>query len=299
MAIIKAVKSHGSVKTIIRYVFQQEKTQGKLIDSINCRVDSAAEEMLITKKMHYKTGGVQYYHYIQSFPPGEKITSKEANRMAKELAEKCFPDREVVVATHIDREHTHSHIIVNSVDMENGKKLQFGPVDLRNLKEKNDEMCREHGLSVPVKGREITTYSQDKYKALIKGSEGYYKSYVLDIAVAASAAKEKAVSREDFIQKMEDQGYSVNWKDNRKNITFMNSNGNKVRDRNIEKTFKEPMSKEALEHEFARNQGRETEVDICRDGDVRRIDKIHSEDKTRNKEYQKNKRSQELERADD
>jgi len=256
MAIIKAVKSHGSIRKIIKYVTQEEKTLGKYLEAINCHSESAIEEMVVTKQMYGKMAGVQYYHYIQSFPSDEKISPEQANSIAKELAEEQFPGHEVLIATHVDREHIHSHIIVNSVSLEDGKKLQFSPKDLRNMKERNNEMCIERGLSIPVKGKEITTCSQNKYMAILRGVDGKYKSHVLDTAIAVSNSIESAIDREDFITIMDKQGYQVNWKDNRKYITFTDSEGHKVRDCNIEKTFKIPVSKEVLNYEFTRNKKR-------------------------------------------
>ncbi len=253
MAIIKAVKSHGGLKKIIQYVTHDEKTQGRFIDTLNCNKETAVEEMYVTKQMYQKQTGVQYYHFIQSFPPGEKITPEQANEMAKQLAEERWPQYEIVVATHTDRDHLHSHIVVNSVSLEDGKKLHFSPVNLQEMKNRNVEMCKERGLSVPERGREITADNQNKYRAILRASKGDYKSYVLDTAVAASNAKNLAGNQNEFIEVMKDQGYKTEWTDNRKYITFTDQQGHKVRNKNLTKTFKEDFSKEGLAHEFERN----------------------------------------------
>ncbi|MEA5002750.1 MAG: relaxase/mobilization nuclease domain-containing protein [Christensenella sp.] len=259
MAIIKAVRSHSGLKKIIDYVSRTEKTEGKYLSTHHCQIESAAQEMTVTKQMYGKETGVTYYHFIQSFPPDEAITPEQANQVAKDLAVGRWPDYEMVIGTHVDRDHIHSHIIINSVSMETGKKLHFSPVDLKEMKHRNIEMCQERGLSVPVKGQQITTNKPEKYMAILRGTEGHYKSYVLDTALAVSEAKERATSREEFIEKLEEQGYRTTWTDNRKHITFMDSEGRKVRNSNLTKTFKQDFSKEALIHEFRRNQERAEE----------------------------------------
>ncbi|MHB8065335.1 MAG: hypothetical protein ACYDG2_22440 [Ruminiclostridium sp.] len=92
-----------------------------------------------------------------------------------------------------------------------------------------------------------------KYKVLEQSITGEYKSYVLDCYKAASTSKENAVSREDFIGKMQNQGFKITWTDSRKHITFTDKDGNKVRNTNLKKTFKESFGKEELEHGFERN----------------------------------------------
>ena len=57
----------------------------------------------------------------------EHITPEQAHKNAIELAKntEAWKGHEVLIATHIDRGHIHSHFIVNSVNYENGHKLQW------------------------------------------------------------------------------------------------------------------------------------------------------------------------------
>ena len=87
------------------------------------------------------------YQYVQSFSPQENLTPGEAHRIAQELAERFFPGCEVLVATHIDAEHLHSHLIVNSVHPDTGKKLHFSPNTLEQMRKVSDQICMEHGLT--------------------------------------------------------------------------------------------------------------------------------------------------------
>jgi hypothetical protein len=209
--------------------------------------------MKATKELWGKTEGRQYKHFVHSFPPDEKIAPEQAHQLAKELCAERFKGHEVLIATHKDKEHIHSHIIVNSVNYENGHKLQWSNHDLQQMINDCNNISREHGLSVPVKSEEITANKLSKYKALERSITGDYKSYVLDCYKAADIAKKTATNRENFIAKMKKQGFETNWIDNRKYVTFTDKDGNKVRNSNLEKTFKEPFSKESLEQEFEKN----------------------------------------------
>ena len=253
MAIIKAVASHGGLNQMVDYVLQDEKIKGKYVSGINCNPATAAEEMQVTKRYYHKENGVQYYHYIQSFPVDEKITPWKANQIARELAEHIFRGYEILIATHADQAHLHSHILVNSVSLETGLKLQFGPPDLKNMKATSDQLCLENGLSICEKNEAVTTYRLSKYKQLEKADAGKGKSYLMDSANAVVDALEKAATREEFINLMLHAGYETLWKDTRKAITFICPNGKKVRNTNLEKTFKLPVGKEAMEHAIQTN----------------------------------------------
>jgi len=253
MAVIKAVSSRASIGTAVNYVTNDEKTEEKLISGQDCNPQTAIDEMKATKAIWGKQGGREYYHYVQSFSPEETITPQEAHTMAKELAEQRFKGYEVVIATHKDRDHIHTHFVVNSVNHEDGYKLNWSKFELQRMKDMSDGICREHGKSLCEKGQDIATYKMGKYKALEQSITGNYKSYVLDCYKTVSTVKEKATSQTDFIAKMQEQGYQTKWTDSRKHITFTDQDGNKVRNTNLEKTFKESLGKEELDHGFERN----------------------------------------------
>ncbi|MEG0900307.1 MAG: relaxase/mobilization nuclease domain-containing protein [Oscillospiraceae bacterium] len=257
MAVIKAVSSRASIGTVINYVTKAEKTEEKLISGINCTSMTAIDEMKATKELWNKSEGRQYKHFVQSFMPGEQVVPAQAHQIALELAQERFKGYEVLVATHMDKEHIHSHIIVNSVSFEDGRKFQQSRAELQELKDHSDEICKKNNLSICEKGQDIATYDIGKYKALERATQGEYKSYVLDTAIAVLKAKEQATSRGNFVELMAEQGYNTNWSDSRKYITFKDKNGNKVRNSNLKKTFKVEFGKEQLENEFKRNSKRE------------------------------------------
>lgn len=262
MAVIKAVNSKSSLKNVMQYVKNREKTDDKLISGKDCSPESALEEMQVTKEQFRKTTGRQYKHFIQSFNPNDNIDYQKAHKIGLEWAEKNFKGYEVLIATHKDKEHIHNHFIVNSVSFENGKKYRQSKKDLIKLKENSDKLCEREGLSViKSKSKDITLYNQNKYQLFkrIEQNENV-KSYVLNTYLAVDKSVQGAASREDFIKKMNNLGYQVKWSDTNKNITFKDQEENKVRLSNLEKTFKDSrLSKEGLENEFTITKGKSRE----------------------------------------
>lgn len=256
MAIIKSVKnSHSSIKHIINYVTKKEKTIGKkLCSGFNCNVNTATKEMQMTKELYGKTGGRTYKHFVQSFPPEEGITAKQAHEVAREFVEQCpiFSGFEVLICTHVDKEHIHTHFVVNSVSFVDGHKFQMSKKDLENMKMLNNNLCLKHGFSVCEIGKKksdregIVAYDTKKYQFLKKAQEGKVKSYVQDTAVAVYDSMNDSASKEAFIKSMEQKGYSVEWQDSHKYIVFVNSEGKKVRNSNLQKTYNMPVGKEEL-----------------------------------------------------
>ncbi|MBP6408737.1 MAG: relaxase/mobilization nuclease domain-containing protein [Fusobacteriaceae bacterium] len=262
MAIIKAVNSKSSIARAINYITKAEKTEKKLISGIDCNPETAIDEMKATKELYDKNDGRQYAHFIQSFNPKDNISPEKAHEIGKEFIEKNdkFKGHEIVLATHKDKDHIHNHFIINSVNYENGSKLHTTKHEYQEMKDISNELSKEHNLTVPEKSKEkgkITSFNQDKYQVMKKHFEGKGKSYVIETAIAVRKSKEKAISKEDFIKEMEDQGYSTNWKDTSKHITFTNKeSGRKVRLANLEKTLNDSdFTKEVLIDELQRNYG--------------------------------------------
>ena len=176
MAVIKAVSSKAGIGHAIDYVTKKEKTEEKLVSGLHCEPETVKEEMQATKELWGKTDGRTYKHYVQSYHEDEKITPEQAHKNAVELAEhtKAWKGHEVLIATHIDKGHIHTHFIVNSVNYENGHKLQWSKHDLKDLKERCNEQSREQGLHVPEKGKtfagevreETVAWSKDTYQLL-------------------------------------------------------------------------------------------------------------------------------------
>ena len=276
MAVIKAVSSKAGIGQALDYVTKEEKTEDKLVSGLHCEPDTVKDEMQATKELWGKTGGRTYKHFVHSYHEDEHITPEQAHKNAIELAKgtEAWKGHEVLIATHIDRGHIHTHFIVNSVNFEDGHKLQWSKADLQNLKDRCNEQSRQQGLHVPEKGKtfsgeereETVAWNKETYNLLKQAEKGEVKSYVQDTALAVMDCRETATSREDFIDQMKARGYGVDWQDSHKYITFTDlerqSQGEKqckVRNNKLEKYYAVDFGKESLEHGFEINARREAE----------------------------------------
>ena len=241
MAVIEAISSKANIKRIINYVTQDKKTTADLITGKDCMAESCLEEMLYTKDLYNKTGGRQYIHIIQSFDPKDNLTPSQVHNAGLKLAN-TFNGFQVLVATHIDKEHLHNHLIVNSVSFENGYKIQMSKKDLQYLKDYSDEICIEMGASVIPKKDKTNYIKRNEYRVAERGESWKFKLInAIDLSMAESTCKE------DFIKTMNKLGYQVNWTDTRKYITYTTPEGYKCRDN---KLFEEKYLKGNMEDEF-------------------------------------------------
>ena len=255
MAVIKAINSRASIANAINYITKKEKTEEKLISGYNCRGVTALDEMKATKQAWNKTDGRQYKHFVQSFSPDENISFDEAHKIAAELVESWnkFKGYEVCYATHKDKNHIHTHIIVNSVSFENGKKFCYSKKELQDFKDLSDRILLKYDKSICKKNTEITTFNISEYKTLEKALSGKYESWILNIALAVNSAKQSAKSIDEFINLLSQKGIKTEWKDSRKYITFKDKDNNKVRDKRLTEIFKIQIGKEVLINEFQSN----------------------------------------------
>lgn len=223
--------------------------------------NSVYGSFLDVKKEWDKDDKRMYAHTVISFPPNEAITPEQALEFGIRFAEKTYDGYQVAVAVHLDKEHTHIHFVINSVSYVDGKKFQMSRNDLKRDKEYCNELCAEYGYSIaekgkhadnsPMKSGEITAWNKDKYHLLTNLDK---PSYVSDCGLAVLRAMETATSKETFISAMADSGWITEWSDSRKHIVFKNSDGKKVRDSNILKTFNINCTKGELENEFERTR---------------------------------------------
>ncbi|MGN0498137.1 MAG: relaxase/mobilization nuclease domain-containing protein [Acutalibacteraceae bacterium] len=245
-------QSISAMKGVIDYCCQDKKvydeiSNQRLVSGINCEGENAFSEFLTTKKSYKKTDGMNFYQYVQSFSPEENITSQKAHEVALEFAERAWTGYEVLVATHCDAQHIHSHFVINSVSFENGKKLRQNPNTLNSLRALSDEICRQHNLSTlePYRkdGMKISTR---EYRTAVKGQSWKFK-LMNDIDKAMNISG----SKEDFINAMSIMGYSITWTDDRKYITYQCPNKMKCRDI---KLHNDKYLKGSMENEFRYRQ---------------------------------------------
>ncbi len=185
-----------------------------------------------------------YYHLVQSFPKGDDTPPELAHRIAVELAEKAFGNYECVVATHIDREHIHSHIVFNSVSFDDGRKYHSNGNTVQELMDLSDEICMRYGVTVldRQQQKKKDVLSDREYRSAVRG-----ESWKFQLMNAVTEVMKQAQSRKQFVFMMKQLGYGVRWEDSRKYITYTCPNGRKCR---CAKLRGEKFSKEMMEHEF-------------------------------------------------
>ena len=241
------------MKSVMRYVSQPGKTfwdSQNLISGIGCQPETAFDEFLSTKLLHHKDGGVMFYHMVQSFPKGAAIDPRAAHEAARRLAG-YFGGCEVLACTHTDREHTHSHCIINSVNFETGKKVHMADEQIQELRIRNDQICEELGLPKFQKDeqRQSGGMSNAEYYPAAKG-----ESWKLELMRVIDECMRYAASREEFLALLRAEGYGATWTDSRKNITYTTPDGRKCRDSKLHMT---KYRKENMEAEF----GYRTEIE--------------------------------------
>lgn len=158
MASVKFVVVSRGLGGIPDYVTNREKTTDSLLTGVNCVAQTARDEFEAVKKQFHKTDGRGYYHIVQSFSPDDPLDFDTAHEIGLKFAE-YFQGCQCVVATHMNTDHIHSHIIMNSVNFETGRKFHQSATDLRRQRQINDEICMDYGLRVLVPPKK---YAQEK-----------------------------------------------------------------------------------------------------------------------------------------
>ena len=241
----RGTQSRAAMRGVMLYVMQEKKTawEGEpLVSGINCQPQSVYDDFINTKLLYHKDGGVMFYHMVQSFPKGEAVDPRQAHEAARRLAE-YFDGCEVLVCTHVDREHIHSHCVINSVNFETGKKLHMAKEQLQELMRRNDAICQEMGLPVfEATTQQARGMSGAEYHVALKG-----QSWKLRLMNAIDECMKYAADKDAFVSLMASEGCAVRWENGRKYITYTTPEGMRCRD---SKLHEEKYCKEAMEHEF-------------------------------------------------
>ena len=258
MAVVESIpeknQTPSAQKGVLDYCMQPSKTfdedeQLAYISGHNCIPELANESFLATQKIFgHEPDGIRFYHFVQSFKIGEAISPQEANEIGMELA-KIFENREVIVATHIDKDHLHNHIVVCAYNLESGLKLHYNQFFLSDLRQKSDEICQAHGLNVlqrynpNVKSQRL---GPKEYRAALNGN-----SWKMALRVAIDFCMTRAKNKNEFQREMKKLGYDMVWTPERKYITYIcqTADGKERRVRDI-KLNDEKYLKENMEHEF-------------------------------------------------
>lgn len=230
MAIIKFTSGKINPRVVINYVCNKEKTTDKLISGKDCMPESCEYEFAEVKKAFGKTDGRTYYHMIQSFSPDDRITPEQAHEVGLQMAE-LFEGYQVLVVTHTNKAHTHNHLVINSVNFENGKKLTISNQELEDIKNYSNSICLKNGWDVT----EAKTRRNRNPK---------WKQIIIEDALTAMA---ESYSMDEYISKLKELGIYVSYNPEYKYMTYSDAEGHKCRDA---KLFDERLLKKNLELYF-------------------------------------------------
>lgn len=230
MAIIKFTSGKINPRTVINYVCNKEKTTDKLISGKDCMPESCEYEFAEVKKAFGKTDGRTYYHMIQSFSPDDRITPEQAHEVGMQMAE-LFEGYQVLVVTHTNKAHIHNHLVINSVNFENGKKLTIFNQELERIKNYSNSICLKNGWDVT----EAKTRRNRNPK---------WKQIIIEDALTAMA---ESYSMDEYISKLKELGIYVSYNPDYKYMTYSDAEGHKCRDA---KLFDERLLKKNLELYF-------------------------------------------------
>ena len=197
---------------IIAYAADEKKTEKQYFTTgINCDVENAREQFNITKLSFNKTGGIVCGHCMQSFD-GYEVTPEEAHEIGVQMAKELWGDRfQVVVATHLNTNNVHNHIVFNSVSFVDGKRFHFCTEETMRIRAVSDRICRERNLSV-IEHPEGKRVPYSLYKMEKAGMPTRYNvaRQALDEAISVSA------NMEEFKSELKKRGYLYQFNPRRK-----------------------------------------------------------------------------------
>lgn len=201
----KAGNVAAHLKHSLEYICNEAKTENRsLVGGINCLPDYAYEQMIGTKEMFGQVGGRQGYHFIISLKPGEGTTEQMYDIVQRFAEEFLGGEYEAVFAVHTDKDHLHSHLVFNSVNMINGRKYDYRKGDWKDIIQPiTNRLCEEYGLSIVA-----AEYSKDPVNMNRKQweKEQSWKDFITGDMLYC---RNKAESFEEFVFLMEKLGYEV------------------------------------------------------------------------------------------
>ena len=245
----KSIKAHQYVSDSIAYVLSPENRNGDekcfKATCLNC-ADNGSEglskQFYETRRWANKDSGVLAHHYVQSFSPNEKVTPELAHKIGVELAQKVAPGFQVIVSTHVDKDHIHNHIIINSVSMETKLKWKADLRTRMNMRDESDRLCQQYGLTTIKKQSGLRGIDQATQKLAEKG-----KSWKVELCHVLDEAIKLCNTKEQFIAFMKRKGFAITRYTDR-HITFWKAGEKKgIRADTLAKQFGDRYTKENLE----------------------------------------------------
>lgn len=224
---------------------QGQEREGVVKNGVNCDIENAKTEMRSVRESWQKNGGVQAHVLIQSFK-GQELSPEQANEIGQELAEKVAPGHQAAVYTHVDADggNVHNHIVINSVNPENGRKLESHNL-LKDTRQASDELCRERGLSIIRERSAGLRYTQAE-QGLNKRGLDSWKDEIREIV---DDAKKQARTPEEFRQHLSRYNVGMTERGKDRKITYQHPNGRKVRAARLGNDYERPAIEKALQVE--------------------------------------------------
>ena len=204
MAVTKTHPIKSTLKAAIDYICNPDKTDGKLlVSSFGCTAETADIEFEWTHRHSIDKGTHLGRHLIQAFEPGE-VSPEEAHEIGMQLAKEILGGKyEFVLTTHIDKGHIHNHLIFNAVSFTDHKHYHFNKRSYHEIRRTSDRLCKEHGLSVIVPGR-------DKGKSYIEHQTAQNgTSYKAKLKAAIDRLIPVSSSLEDLLARLQREGYEI------------------------------------------------------------------------------------------
>lgn len=215
MATIKLARS-TSCSRCINYA----EPRATIKSGFNCDVNYAKTQMKAIRMIYGKDDKVQAHTLIQSFRPGE-VTPEQANKLGYQLAEKVADGHQVAIYTHTDKDHIHNHLVINSVNMDTGLKFQaHGQKAIQEAKDANDQICLEHGLTIPEEPAKVRYTTAEK--SLLEKGKNSWKDEIREVV---DQAKGCTSDFESFSALLNENGIDVKLRG--KTITYTHLNANK------------------------------------------------------------------------
>ena len=213
MAVTKIHPIKTTLKKAIDYICNGDKTDNEIYVTTHlCSRENAHKEFELTKKQFNSRTKTLAHHLIQSFVP-EEVSFEETHQVGIELCEKILDGKyEYVLATHIDKDHVHNHIIFNSIDVDEGKVYHSYYGSYMNIRSQSDRLCKEHNLSVidQETQREINEIKRRKFVSWHDWNEDKKgSSYKSRLQFDIDRVIQKAINWEHFLKIMEQYGYEI------------------------------------------------------------------------------------------
>ena len=213
MAVTKIHPIKTTLKKAIDYICNGDKTYDEIYVTTHlCSRENAHKEFELTKKQFNSRTKTLAHHLIQSFVP-EEVSFEEAHQVGIELCEKILGDKyEYVLATHIDKDHIHNHIIFNSIDIDEGKVYHSYYGSYMAIRNQSDRLCKEHNLSVidQETQKEINEIKRRKFVNWYDWNEDKKgSSYKSRLQFDIDRFIKQSINWQDFLSKMEKYGYEI------------------------------------------------------------------------------------------